>query len=127
MKNAETGSIRFAGSTVAKLPSGFKNWSLMYLFEWHSGFPYSVRDEQGLVIGSVNAARFPDFVELNLDVERQFEYRGQRWAWRLGVNNILGRLNPNFVNNDVNSPQYGQFFGGQRQTVGFRIRWLGKG
>lgn len=109
------------------LPAGLKNWSLMYLFEWHSGFPYSVRDERGDVIGNVNASRFPDFVELNLDVERQFEYRGQRWAWRMGVNNILGRLNPNFVNNDVNSPQYGQFFGGQRQSVGFRIRWLGKG
>jgi hypothetical protein len=110
----------------AFLPTGFKNWSLMYLFEWHSGFPYSVHDEQGLVIGGVDAARFPDFVELNLAIERQLEYRGQRWALRLGVNNILGRLNPNVVNNDVNSPQFGQFFGGQRQTIALRIRWLGK-
>lgn len=111
----------------AFLPTGLKNWSLMYLFEWHTGYPYSVRDEQGQVIGNVNAARFPDFVELNLHVERQFDLRGQRWALRLGVNNIMGRLNPNFVNNDINSPQYGQFFGGQRQTAVFRIRWLGKG
>ena len=109
------------------LPSGLKNWSIMYLFEWHSGFPYSVRNERGQVVGNVNAARFPEFLELDLHVERQFAFYGQHWAWRMGVNNITGRLNPNFVNNDVNSPQYGQFFGGQRQTVGFRIRWLGKG
>lgn len=108
------------------LPTGLKNWSLMYMFEWHSGFPYAIRNEQGQVIGNVSAARFPEFLELDVHVERQFGFRGQRWAWRMGVNNITGRLNPNFVNNDINSPQYGQFFGGQRQTVGFRIRWLGK-
>ena len=108
------------------LPTPLKKWSLMYLFEWHSGFPFSIRNEQGQVIGSVNAARFPDFLELDLHVERQFELRGQRWAWRMGVNNITGHLNPDFVNNDVDSPQYRQFFGGQGPAVGFRVRWLGK-
>jgi hypothetical protein len=108
------------------LPTPLKKWSLMYLFEWHSGFPFSIRNEQGLVIGSVNAARFPDFLELDLHVERQFELRGQRWAWRMGVNNVTSHLNPDFVNNDVNSPDYRRFFGGQGPTVGFRVRWLGK-
>lgn len=110
----------------AFLPTPFKKYSFMYLFEWHSGFPYQVQNEFGQVIGNVSSERFPDFIELDLAAERQINFRGQRWALRLGVDNVLGRLNPDIVNNDINSPQYGQFFGGQRQTVDFRIRWLGK-
>jgi hypothetical protein len=110
----------------AFLPTPFKKWSFMYLLEWHSGFPFYINNDLGQVIGGPSANRFPDFLELDLHVEREFAFRNQRWAWRMGVNNVLGRLNPNTVNNDISSPQFGQFFGGQRQTLGFRVRWLGK-
>lgn len=108
------------------LPTLWKSWSLAYLAEYHSGFPFSIRDERGLVLGDVNSYRFPSFFELNLHVERQFDLRGQRWAWRMGLNNITGRRNPDVVNNETGTPQFLSFYGGQGRGVNFRVRWLGK-
>lgn len=112
--------------TWAFLPTLWKNWSLAYLFEWRTGFPYSIRNDAGQVIGNADGARFPQFVELDVYLERQFDFYGQRWAARVGANNILGRRNPASVNNDIDSPQYGTFYGGLGPSAGFRLRYLGK-
>lgn len=108
------------------LPTFWKSWAVAYLAEWHSGFPFSIQDERGLVLGKVNSDRYPNFFEVNLHVERQFELRGQRWAWRMGLNNITGRRNPDVVNNRIESPHFLNFYGGQGRAVNVRIRWLGK-
>lgn len=108
------------------LPTFWKKWSVAYLAEWHSGFPFSIQDERGLVLGSVNSDRYPNFFELNLHTEREFELRGQRWAWRMGLNNITGRHNPDVVNNRIESPRFLNFYGGQGRAVNLRVRWLGK-
>lgn len=110
----------------AYLPTPFKNWAVAYLFEYHTGFPFSVQNEAGEVIGSVNSRSYPNFFELNLHLERRFQFRGQRWAVRLGSNNITGHSNPNGVNNIIQSPQYLTYYGGQSRALNFRIRWLGK-
>ena len=108
------------------LPTFWKSWAVAYLAEWHSGFPFSIQDERGLVLGKVNSDRYPNFFEVNLHVERQFELRGQRWAWRMGLNNITGRRNPDVVNNQIDSPHFLSFYGGQGRAVNLRVRWLGK-
>jgi outer membrane receptor for ferrienterochelin and colicin len=110
----------------AYLPTGLKNWAVAYLFEYHSGFPFSVQNQAGEAVGPVNSISYPAFFELNLHIERRFQYRGQRWAIRMGANNITGHSNPNGVNNIIDSPQYLTYYGGQSRALNFRIRWLGK-
>ena len=70
--------------------------------------------------------RFPDFFEADLAIEKQFDMRGQRWALRMGMNNLTGHENYNLVNNQTDSPQFLQFYGAQGRVVNFRVRWLGK-
>ncbi len=110
----------------AYLPTPFKTWAFSYLVEWRTGFPYSVQEATGQVVGSVNELRFPVFFELNLHIEKRLPFRGQWWALRVGANNITNHRNPNVVNNVVGSSLYGQMFGGQRRSFNLRIRWLGK-
>ena len=108
------------------LPTPLKSWSLAYLAEWHSGFPFSIQNENGVVLGGVNAFRYPIYFDVDAAVERQFDLRGQRWAWRMGLNNLTGHRNFDTVNNMTDSPQFMRFYGGQGRGVGFRVRWLGK-
>lgn len=110
----------------AYLPTFWKNWAIAYLFEAHTGFPFSIRDAQGNVIGAADSYRFPSFIELDFHVERRFHFHGQIWAVRAGYNNITNHRNPNVVNNDIEGAQFLQFSGGQRRALVFRIRWLGK-
>jgi hypothetical protein len=108
------------------LPTFWKKWSIAYLAEWHSGFPFSVLDAQGAVLGEVSSYRFPNFFEVDLGVEREIELMGQRWAWRMGVNNLTNHRNYSLVNNQSDSPQFLQFYGNQGRGASFRVRWLGK-
>ncbi|MBX5494237.1 MAG: TonB-dependent receptor [Bryobacteraceae bacterium] len=108
------------------LPTFWKDWAVAYLFEYRTGFPFSVVNEQGAVVGPVNSHRFPSYVNLNLHIERRFSFGGHRWALRAGANNIMNRNNPNVVVNNIDAPNYLTFFGGSRRSFNFRIRWLGR-
>jgi hypothetical protein len=39
--------------------------------------------------------------------------------------NITDHRNPNVVNNNIASPHFLTFYGGQNRTLEFRLRWLG--
>lgn len=108
------------------LPTPWKRWAVAFLLEWRTGFPFSVVDDEGRVVGAVNSWRFPDFFELDLHVERQFSFSKHLWALRVGCNNLTGHHNPDVVINNVESPKFLTFYGGSGRTVNFRIRWLGK-
>jgi len=81
--------------TWGYLPLPRKNWAVAYLLEWRDGFPFSVHDDDGRSVGAANSRRMPDYVNLNLHVERRFVFRNQHWAFRGGFNNITNRRNPN--------------------------------
>ena len=108
------------------LPTRWKNWSIAYLGEWRSGFPFSIQDPAGNVLGSVDDHRFPTFFELNLFAERRMTIRGYRIGIRGGFINITGHNNPNVVNNVAGSPDFYKMYGGQRRALNFRIRFFGK-
>ncbi len=112
--------------TWGYLPTFWDKWSIAYLLEYRDGFPFSIENNAGQVIGPVNSARYPEFFELNFHVERQFDFRGQRWAGRAGFTNITNHRNPNTVNNIMESPEFLSYYGGQSRALQFRIRWLGK-
>ncbi len=115
---------RFVG--WAYVPTPWRDWAVAASVEYHTGFPFSVENSAGEVVGPVNQSRYPDFFELNLHVERRFHFHGQRWAARVGYNNITDHQNPNVVNNIIDGPRFLSFYGGQTRALQFRIRWLGK-
>jgi len=108
------------------LPLPLKNWAISDLVEWRNGFPFSSVNDEGHVIGPVNQFRYPNFFELNVHLERRFVFRKHRWALRAGYNNITNHHNYNVVNNNLSSPRFMSFYGGQSRALNVRIRWLGK-
>ena len=96
------------------------------LTDFRTGFPFSVTNEQGYLVGQPDDLRFPDYLTVNLALERKFQFRGYLWAWRAGLINALGRSNPNVVNSDINSPDYLQYGSGQARAVDVRLRFLGR-
>ena len=108
------------------LPTWRKNWAVAYLLDWHNGFPFSVQDQYGRLVGNVDDHHFNQFFELNLFIERQITVRGYRLAVRAGFNNITGHQNSNVVENVVGSPTYLSQFGGQSRALNLRLRFLGR-
>ena len=99
---------------------------LQLLGEYHTGFPFTSTTEYGYLAGPPDSRRYPDYLSLNVAIERQFHFHGYLWAWRAGMVNILDRANPNEVNSDFNSPQFLLFGRGQLRAVNFRLRFLGR-
>jgi hypothetical protein len=115
---------RFLG--WAYLPLPWRDWAAATLVEYRTGYPFSVQADDGRVLGALNSRRYPAFFAVNLHAERRFIFRGHRWEFRAGFNNLTNRQNPNVVNNNADSPNFLHFYGGQRRAVNFRIRWLGR-
>lgn len=108
------------------LPTPMRNWAVAYMVETRSGFPFSSVNYDGRIEGPVNTRRYPTFLEINLHLERRFEFRNYLWALRFGANNLNNRRNPDAVNNIIGSPRYLEFYGGNGRALQFRIRWLGR-
>ena len=44
------------------LPTLWKDWAIAYLAEYHDGFPFSVQNNAGQIVGPVNSRRYPRFL-----------------------------------------------------------------
>ena len=103
-----------------------RNMTAAYLVEYRTGFPFSVVDQQGFLIGSPNGARYPDYFSINLHLERQFRAIHYLWAWRFGMDNLTNNGNPNSVNNVIGTPQFRTYGRGQARAFSVRLRFLGR-
>jgi hypothetical protein len=110
----------------AYLPTFRPRWSVSYLLEYRSGFPWSAADSAGFVVGPANAHRFPDYFDLTIGLERRTRLFGQDWAVRASLDNVTNHFNPGTVNGTVESEAFGTFYGGRSRTLAFRVRWLGR-
>ena len=108
------------------LPTPLKNWSMAYLFETRSGFPFSVQRDNGQIAGAVNSHRLPLYFDINLHLERRFHYRSNLLAIRGGFNNITDHGNYSVANNVVGGPDFLHFYGSQGRQFVMRLRWLGR-
>jgi hypothetical protein len=115
---------RFLG--WAYLPLPLKDWAVAVLADARTGFPFSVMDENGQIVGGADSHRFPLNFELNGHIERRFTFRGYRLALRVGVNNLTGHPNPSAVNNMIGAPQYMQFLGFEGRHLVVRVRFFGR-
>jgi hypothetical protein len=103
-----------------------RNTTAQYLVEYRTGFPFSVVDQEGFMVGLPNSVRFPDYFNINLHLERQFRALHYLWAWRFGFNNITNGLNANVVNNVAGTPQFMTYGRGQVRAFSVRLRLLGR-
>ncbi|MGH9721524.1 MAG: hypothetical protein ACRD8O_15045, partial [Bryobacteraceae bacterium] len=108
------------------IPMPLRNWSLAYLLDYRTGFPFSIQDDSGALREAVNSRRFPAYIEPNVHLERRFAMRAHNWAFRFGFNNVTGKRNPTVVDNNVVSPTFLHYYGGQGRSLNFRLRWLGR-
>ena len=77
-------------------------------------------------MGQPLSQRFPYYFNANLALERTFRAMHYLWAWRCGLDNLSGHLNPNAVANVVGTPQYRTFYRGPARAVDVRLRFLGR-
>ncbi len=110
----------------AYLPTPWKNWAVSTLVDYRTGFPFPAITDAGAVVGLFDSHRYPSTFDLDIAIERRFEFRGYRFAVRVGLNNITDHLNPTAVNNVVGAPQFLQFFGYEGRHAELRIRFFGK-
>lgn len=115
-----------AGILPKKLQFASRNLTAVYLAEYRTGFPYSVVDQQGFLVGQPNAARLPDYFSLNLHLEKQFHLMRYLWAWRFGFDNLTNNGNPIAVNNVIGTPDFRTYGRGQTRAFSVRLRLLGK-
>jgi hypothetical protein len=108
------------------LPLPLKNWAVAYLFDWRTGFPFSIVTQDNQVVGPVNSQRFGANFDLNLHLERRFQLFRYRFAIRVGANNLTDQRNATAVNNVQGSPSFMRFFGTEGRHFVVRIRLFGR-
>ena len=95
------------------LPVPWK-FTLVPVYDLHSGFPYSVEDQFRAYVGPRNVQRFPTFSSFDFQVTRQISLPlfGKRRSARVGggVFNLFNHFNPRDVQNNVDSLRLGGFF-----------------
>lgn len=99
---------------------------LSYFLEYRTGFPFSVINQQQQLVGAPNRLHFPDYVSLNLGIEKRFRLASYLWAARLTVVNITDHSNPESVINNIAAPDFLTFAGGQHRALSGRLRFLGR-
>ncbi len=100
-------------------------WKLLLsgFLEYHTGYPFSIVNEQQQLVGGPNSVRYPDYVSLDLGLEKRFLFRGREWAVRIAAVNVTGHSNPDSVINNIDAgPSFLTYGGGQRRAFTARIR-----
>jgi hypothetical protein len=113
------------GAVPFKLP-WIKRLDLAYSFDWRSGYPYNLINQEQELVGLPDRTRFPDYAALNVHIEKRFRMFGFEWALRGGFNNVTNRRDPSVVDNNVDSPTFGAFSNFQPRVFTGRIRFLGR-
>jgi hypothetical protein len=114
---------RFVSSGWMPLPG--RNLLASYFFEYRTGFPFNIVNEQQQLVGRANSSRLPDYASLNLAIEKRLRFFTREWAIRLAVLNVTSHGNPDSVINNIDSPHFMKLAGGQKRTFNARIRLIG--
>jgi outer membrane receptor protein involved in Fe transport len=99
------------------------------VLDWHSGFPFSLLNEQQDFVGPRNeGGRFPRLVTLDLLITKglTIPFRGKKYKGRAGftVFNITNHWNPRDVQNNLASPQFGTFFNSPDRSVRLKFEFV---
>ena len=93
--------------------------TLTPVLDIHTGFPYSLVNEAREFVGPRNDQRFRGFNSFDLQAYRQFRLpftKERKVKVGLGVFNLFNHANPRDVQNDLDSPRFGEFFNSAVRT-----------
>lgn len=117
-------------------PNRFVSWGwtqtpfwhllLSYSFDYRTGYPFNVVNQQQELVGAPERMRFPNYYRLDLGFEKQFPFYRHLWAVRLAIINITGRNNPTAVVNNVDAPNFLTLSGSQGRAFTARLRLVGR-
>lgn len=99
------------------------------VLDWHSGFPFSIVNEEQDFVGPRNeGGRFPRLLSLDLLVTKglTIPFRGKKYKGRAGftVFNITNHWNPRDVQNNLASGQFGTFFNSPDRSVRLKFEFV---
>jgi hypothetical protein len=106
-------------------PVPFWGLFLSCFFEYRTGFPFSILNEQQQVVGLANRGRFPDYLSLNFGIEKRIHLFTRDWSIRLTILNVTSHRNADSVNSNIDSPDFLKFSGGQKRAFTARLRLVG--
>jgi len=97
--------------------------------DWHSGFPFSLLDEEQNFVGPRNeGGRFPKLMSFDLLVTKglTIPFRGKKYKGRAGftIFNITNHWNPRDVQNNLDSRQFGTFFNSPDRSVRLKFEFV---
>jgi outer membrane receptor protein involved in Fe transport len=95
------------------IPAPWK-FTVVPVYDLHSGFPYSVEDQFRTYVGPRNEERFPTFSSFDIQITRRIylPFFGKRMPARVGAAafNLFNHFNPRDVQNNIASARFGGFF-----------------
>jgi hypothetical protein len=99
------------------------------VLDWHSGFPFSLLNEQQDFVGPRNeAGRFPSLMTFDLLVTKglSIPFRGKKYKGRAGITifNITNHWNPRDVQNNLDARQFGTFFNSPERSVRLKFEFV---
>ncbi|MGA8184030.1 MAG: TonB-dependent receptor [Terriglobia bacterium] len=103
-----------------------REFDLAYTVDWRQGFPFSVVNEDQVLIGPPDRLRYPAFFSLNMALERRISLFGFRWQLRAGFDDITDRHNPYAVDNNIDSPTYLTYGSSGGRSLTGQVRLLGR-
>ena len=97
--------------------------------DWHTGFPFSLVNEQQDFVGPRNqGGRFPQLLTLDLLVMKglKIRFRGKEYKGRAGftVFNITNHWNPRDVQNNLAGSQFGTFYNSPDRSVRLKFEFV---
>jgi hypothetical protein len=99
-------------------------WLLIGVMDWRTGLPFSVVNEALDFVGARNSRRFPNYLRLELGIERRFKIFGYE-PW-LGVRalNALDAFLPVDVQANITSPAFGTFYNSEYRQFRIQARFV---
>ena len=95
-------------------------WDFSPVLEIRSGFPWSAVDEFLDFVGPRNRTdRMPTVSTLDFSISRPWHFKKYRFRAGLKVYNIFGASADRDVQNNLTSPNYGQFYNPIERSIGF--------
>jgi hypothetical protein len=98
-------------------------WLLVGVFDWRSGLPYSVVDEQLEFVGQRNSRRFPTYTRAELGVERRFRIFGFEPWIGVRATNAFNAFLPVDVQANIGSPAFGTFYNSEYRQFRIQVRF----
>jgi hypothetical protein len=101
-----------------------ETWLVIGTFDWRTGMPYSVVDENLDFVGARNVGhRFPTYARVEVGLEHRFSIFGRKPWIGVRVFNALNAFLPTDVQANLGSPAFGSFYNSEYRQFRLQVRF----